>query len=172
MAYKLVICELHIPDLHGFMENSSENIYLNYLVTTIITLEEFYSYEYLNDIGILNECYQLWLLDNISIRLNNNIEYSIYHPYIRNYINIITNDNYIKVDIAYVEELEGEEMVGYIKTYWLRLIQRKWKKIYKKRKEIIAKRNCIKSLNTRSLTGLWPKGLLRLPTLLGMLNKL
>ena len=156
MVLNLVISEIHVPDLHGFMENSSEDIYMNYIVTKIIDLEEFYSYDYMDDIAILNECYV----------------YGIHHPYIRNYVNIITNDDYIKVDIADLEELEGGEIVAYHKTFWLRIIQRKWKKIYKERREIIEKRKRMKSLNMRSLYGKWPKCLCNIPKLCGMLNNI
>ena len=65
-----------------------------------------------------------------------------------------------------------EEMVAYHKTFWLRIIQRKWKKIYKQRREIIKKRKLMKSLNIRSLYGKWPKGLCNIPKLCGMLNNL
>ena len=176
MVLKLVISEIHIPDLHGFMENSSEQIFMNYIVTSIIELDDFYSYDYLDEIAIINECYDMWLIDNIrSLTINENISinvYGIHHPYIRNYVNIITNDDYIKVDIADVEELEGGEIVAYHKTFWLRIIQRKWKKIYKERREIIEKRKRAKTLNMRSLYGKWPKGLCNIPKLCGMLNNL
>lgn len=176
MVLKLVISEIHIPDLHGFMEHSSEQIFMNYIVTSIIDLEDFYSYDYLDEIAILNECYDIWLIDNIrTLTINENISinvYGIYHPYIRNYVNIITNDDYIKVDIADVEELEGEEMVAYHKTFWLRIIQRKWKKIYKERCQIIEKRKRTKTLNMRNLYGKWPKGLCNIPKLCGMLNNI
>ena len=46
MVFKLVISEIHIPDLHGFMEHSSEQIFMNYIVTSIIELDDFYSYDY------------------------------------------------------------------------------------------------------------------------------
>ena len=88
MVLKLVISEIHIPDLHGFMEHSSEQIFMNYIVTSIIELEDFYSYDYLDEIAILNECYDIWLIDNIrTLTINENISinvYRIYHPYIRN----------------------------------------------------------------------------------------
>lgn len=176
MSYKLVICEIHIPDLHGYMETSSKNICMNFIVTTILSLEEFYTNDYLDDIAVLKECYNLWLIENARTIMYNNIiipeSYNINHPHIRNYINIITNNNYIKIDIAYVEELQGGEMVAYIKTFWLRIIQRKWKKIYRMRSELIKKRKLLKSIKYRNLYGKWPKGLCNIPKLCGILNKI
>ena len=69
--------------------------------------------------------------------------------------NIIDNGKYIKLDIIEVDVLDGEEMVGYIKTFWLRIIQRKWKKIFKKRKEVIQKRKSLCCLRNREINGKW-----------------
>jgi len=55
-----------------------------------------------------------------------------------------------------------------IKTYWLRLVQRTWKRIYKERTQIIKKRMHPNSLHHRSLHGKWPIGLNYLPSLLDM----
>jgi len=57
-----------------------------------------------------------------------------------------------------------------IKTFWLRLVQRTWKRIYKERKEIIKKRMQPITLHHRSLHGRWPTGLNHLPTIRGMMN--
>lgn len=55
-----------------------------------------------------------------------------------------------------------------IKTFWLRLVQRTWKRVYKERKEIIKKRMNPNSLHHRSLHGKWSIGLNYLPSLLDM----
>ena len=98
MSYKLVICEIHIPVLHVYMETSSKNICMNFIVTTLLSLEEFYTNDYLDDIAVLKEWYNLWLIENARTIMYNNIiipeSYNINHPHIRNYINIITNNNY------------------------------------------------------------------------------
>ena len=47
------------------------------------------------------------------------------------------------------------ELVATIKTFWLRLIQRKWKRIYKQRKHIIRERMRFGSLRQREMTGKW-----------------
>ena len=67
----------------------------------------------------------------------------------------IDNGKYIKLDIVEIHELDGEEMVGFIKTFWLRILQRKWKKIFKKRKEVIRKRKSLCSLKYREINGVW-----------------
>ena len=57
-----------------------------------------------------------------------------------------------------------------IKTYWLRLIQRHWRKIYKQRFSIITQR--IKPINQqyKSIHGNYPSQISNLPSLSGMLS--
>ena len=166
--YKLAICELHIPDLHGYTNSSDKDIINHYMITNIVELEEFYDDDYKDDIAILNECYLIWLysyideVDNYNYDSDNEDELDKYlvrnnisHPNIRNYSNIIDNGKYIKLDIVEIHELDGEEMVGFIKTFWLRILQRKWKKIFKKRKEVIRKRKSLCSLKYREINGVW-----------------
>ena len=50
------------------------------------------------------------------------------------------------------------------KTFWLKLIQRTWKKIYKKRREIMKQRMMLHHLRYRELHGRWPQKLHYLPS--------
>ena len=65
--------------------------------------------------------------------------------------------------------LPGEEMVGICKTFWLKMIQRKWKKIYAQRKYIEKQRSTIKEINYRERHGKWSDNIAQIPTLRGML---
>ena len=66
---------------------------------------------------------------------------------------------------------QGEYYV-LIKTHWLKLIQRTWKKIYKKRQEqLFARRNCL-SLKHFEIRGRYSEGLNSLISIRGMLNGL
>ena len=94
------------------------------------------------------------------------------HKFIRNYHNIISKTNYIKPEIAECFELPTCEQIVIIKTIWIKIIQRKWKKVFATRKHIIKCRSCPSSISTRQLTGLWPKHCLLLPSLKGMLSNL
>ena len=84
------------------------------------------------------------------------------HSYIRNYKNIINNSNinYIKPEIAECITLESGVNVSIIKTIWLRLIQRKWKRIYCEQQEFIKKICRWSALKEREYTGKWPANLL------------
>lgn len=62
------------------------------------------------------------------------------HSYIRNYAEIVTKKNYVKPEIAQCFQLPSGACVCILKTFWLRLVQRAWKRVYQQRKEMIRKR--------------------------------
>jgi len=63
----------------------------------------------------------------------------------------------IGLEIVQVAELSpGQEYVAYLKTFWLRIVQRCWKKVYKARQELIKKRSNIFAQRERQRTGQWP----------------
>ena len=94
------------------------------------------------------------------------------HKFIKNYSNIITRQNYIKPQIGENIRLESGHCVSIIKTIWIKLIQRTWKRVYKMKKDIIKKRCTIAATNHRIVRGIWPDNCRYLPGLKGMLNKL
>ena len=121
--HTLAICELFTPTNHGKTNNSSPNIEGHWMVYTTISLDEFYDNSY-------NE-----YIEMLDIRNSDNA-----HP--------------IKIDIVHIDELEtGGEVVGFIKTHFLKLVQRKWKTMYKKRIQLIRQRGSLKSLKERQYTG-------------------
>ena len=131
--YQLAICERFRPLIHGWDENSSPNILNHYLVVECIDKNDFYSNAYLEDLELIR----------------------LYH---RN------RECQIQLDIIQLDELTpGLEEVAYIKTFWLRIVQRKWKKIFQERKELIKKRSQFKALKERQLTGCWPVSLRNWP---------
>jgi hypothetical protein len=89
-----------------------------------------------------------------------------------NYINIVTSSYNAKVEIAECLYLPSEHCVSIIKTHWLKLIQRTWKRIYILRKLIIVMRSCPNALNHMEIYGRWPNNCLNYPTLKGMLKNL
>ena len=65
--------------------------------------------------------------------------------------------------------LPGMEMVAVWKTFWLKLIQRKWKKVFEERQRIKSNRMSTSALIYRERNGGWPSDLKYLPGLRGML---
>jgi hypothetical protein len=153
--YNIVLCELYNGYLHG-----NKDLIVN---THYLTINRFKPDVWWDVIRNLyksyNAQYNRLLFDTVSD-----------HLVIRNYKNIISSKNYIKPEIAECLYLNGEEeFVSIIKTIWIRLIQRTWKKIYKLRKEILSKRCKITSLQYRERHGTWPASCNSLPTISGML---
>ena len=57
-----------------------------------------------------------------------------------------------------------------IKTFWLRIIQRHWKRTFRARQEMLQKRMTIQSLKIYELTSKFPQHLRNLPEINGMLH--
>jgi hypothetical protein len=146
---ELAICEIFNPSIHGINDNSSYGINGHFLVHNTISLDDWYSYSFHDIITVLRDAYDLYIR-----AWGNRLPQ---HPIVLNYEAIIQGCKYIKLDIVVIDELEGRECVAYIKTHWLRLVQRSWKKIYKQRQEIIRFRMKPSSLIKREQTGKWPK---------------
>jgi hypothetical protein len=179
--YNLMLCHLHNPNLDGKTAESDPNIETHYLVYgryngltgEPINYEEDDEYEddYEDDeddinVPIINM--ELLHLRSQFARLNNRIT----HPTIRNYLNIIQNPNYIQPEIGEYIVLPTKEAVAILKTFWLRIIQKKWKQIYKERQIILQRRCNPKSIMSRERTGLWPLSCNQMPGLKGMLKGL
>ena len=151
--YYISISELYNKRLHG---NVKSDVLYHYLVySRFKTLD-------MNQInGVANN------INNGYQELDNQT-----HDIFRNYKQIITRENYIKPEITECVYLNTGHYVAILKTFWLRLIQRKWKNIIKERKNIIKKRCNLKSLRHREDTGKWPEDCLTFPQLRGMLSQL
>jgi hypothetical protein len=76
-----------------------------------------------------------------------------------------------KVHIMKLCVLEDETYSVILKTHWLRLVQRHWKKTYSKRRQVIKGRRNLANLRHRELCGRWPNGLNRVPSLHGLLQQ-
>jgi hypothetical protein len=77
-----------------------------------------------------------------------------------------------RLEIAECIYLPSQHCIGILKTFWLKLLQRKWKNIYKERKLCISKRCNPNSLKYREIHGKWPNYCLNYPGLKGMLSEL
>ncbi len=142
--YELAICEIYHPVLHGAIDNNdnSDNTITNhFLIYITVELPEFYDNSYKDE--------------ERRFQRNRNIEYQQLqlnnsHPTLRNY-----NHNYNRLEIIELKEFDLYQ-VALLKTFWLRIVQRCWKRVFKARKELIKKRSSIKALREREQTGLWP----------------
>lgn len=150
--YNIVLCEIY-HNLHG----NNENLFYNYL-----TISRFKTF----DIDEINEVADFY--NSHYGVIENKSELS---P-IRNFQNIISRENYIKPEIAKHILLASGHSICILKTFWLKIVQRCWKNIFNKRKDILQKRCNLVSLKYREINGCWPASCANLPTLRGMLNSL
>lgn len=152
--YNIIICELYNKNIHG----KTNDLKLKESYLTIYRYKIFDIREIIEDAEFYYSQYRI---------LNNNRKK---HDIYRNYQNIVNRENYIKPEIAECIYLENGMCIAILKTFWIRLIQRRWRNIYIKRIEIIRKRSNIKSLKYREIYGEWNIDCLELPKLKGMLS--
>jgi hypothetical protein len=160
--YNIVLCELYNGCLHG-----NKDLMVN---THYLTINRFKPDVWWD---VITNLYKSYNARYIRLLSEPGSEKWTDHVVIRNYKNIISSQNYVKPEIAECLYLNGEEeFVSIIKTIWIRLIQRNWKKIYKLRSDVLSKRCKINSLQYRERHGTWPTSCNYLPTLSGMLFSL
>jgi hypothetical protein len=150
--FNIVLCELYNTNIHGdCMEDSTVKKHY-------ITINRYKKLEMnvINDIAEFMNLEYFYLLNQSSDTF-------------ANYLNIIRQDNYIKPEIAECIYLPTGHCVSILKTIWIKLIQRTWKKIYKQRKIIMSKRMSINSLRYREVNGVWPDDCRIHPSIKGML---
>jgi hypothetical protein len=184
-----MICELFCPSIHGKTLDSDPSIETHYLVydrfdgISGISLQELDNpdidtdNEYDTDDDAIDENHVMRMPMAIQhlayfYREIMPLDFVISHPIIRNYEHIVRRSNYIQPEIGEYILLPTQEAVAILKTFWLRIIQKKWKKIYKIRQNVITLRKSPASLFAREVTGKWPANCYMLPGLKGMLNEL
>ena len=87
--------------------------------------------------------------------------------YLHDYSIFATNSN---IDIMKLFILDDHTHTVVIKTYWLKIIQRHWKKIYSQRKYCISRRRQIKTMMYVERNGMYPYDCHSMPGLQGMLS--
>jgi|UniRef100_A0A6C0CLB0 hypothetical protein len=147
--FKLALVILWNENIHG---HSPENQYPDkeilskYFVNdSSISINEFYDKDNYRYIGR----YLKSMVDSISEKINNNMLDDYYSSI---FINLL-NKNIIGLQIIQPIEIDDYSMC-IIKTHWIRLIQRRWREIKKKR--IKAKKN-IFNLRHREIYGKFPQ---------------
>lgn len=140
--YELAICEIYNSYIHGYTGRSYGNIDGHYIIFWLINFESFLKTDdYKDVITLLKDGYYLYI---------NKTK----HCTIRNYNNIIKQENYIKLDIVEKIILETGEIIAIIKTFWIKIIQRKWKKYYSNLVKKIKFNKNIKNRIKIELTGI------------------
>ena len=66
-------------------------------------------------------------------------------------------------------ELDSSFLLGINKLFWLRIVQRTWKRVFRERQRVLNGREPTEAVARHTITGSWPSGLTELPELRGML---
>jgi len=166
----LLIPEIYNKYFHGKTLDSDPNIDGQFLV-----LQTFYinPNNNINNNNIIIEFFNY--VNNLCKFYKKYYEKKLYeihlppHTVLRNYHIIIKHPSYLNLQIGQVYYLKGDECVCVIKTIWLKVVQRAWKKIYKIRNEIKQLRCRPDSIMYRQFCGRWPQNCSYLPSIRGML---
>lgn len=131
------------------------------------------SFDYWNDYIYLSIvlCPNIFMNYQIEDIITYLYEYGEYNTYI--HCDTLQRRSYPELDILQVRFRQDGQFAYscvVVKTCWIRLIQRVWKKIFKKRKHILKERSKVDNLKYREITGNFPYELKEVPSLYGMLN--
>lgn len=179
--YYLMLCEIHNRFIHGKTEDSCNNIEEHYIIFNVYCPSKFLISVPNLDTNIIEnnaEYFENEILQYELIELRKKYEIirdshsSEANPIIRNYFNIISRPNYIKPEIGEYIILPTQEAIAILKTFWIRIIQRKWKKVFHQRQDVFRMRSNPRNIIIRENTGRWPSICNHMPTLNGMLYDL
>jgi hypothetical protein len=139
---ELAYCEVYKPSHHGKLNTDIHDIkyiYTSLLYQLELSLDNFY------DTNIDSER-NTWETNGPWLGHTHD-ESIFYNPFIRNTRAIKLNDLHIVERVYYKDYI-----FCIIKTFWLKILQRKWKKYYH---NMMTKRKNIKNLQLRSVYGKW-----------------
>jgi len=121
----LVLCEYFSKQRHGFDKKWSDKA----LIGHILCLEKGLEHK-LNDLSLKP------YLDLRAVDFHG----GIVHDFIKNYEMIISSNVYTQPQIAQVIYLDKGECVCILKTFWLKCVQRCW------RRELVSGTKCLKGM--------------------------
>ena len=144
--YQLALCEPFHPAIHGQDAESTPAIERHFLVYTLIDLPDFYNNAYKAEEKKFSKAHKAMT----------RIQIPQPHPTIRNYTHVA--NKHMHLEIIKMDELQpGQEAVAYLKLFWLKIVQRCWKKVFQQRREILKERMTWAALRDRARTGRWQK---------------
>jgi len=88
-----------------------------------------------------------------------NGEYKVLHSYhhdiFPNYRNIVLQKSYIKPEIVECIDKDGC-CIAIMKTFWIKIIQRTWRNVLKKREGAFKHRQTLSAIRYKEINGKWP----------------
>jgi len=175
--FKLGFVELYWPKIHGTLEKKDEFIHYHYIVTELFSTRGSHSLKdsFYNKRQI--EAIPLFYTNNYkkyTEMQNNNWPVVSKYPnsYISNFECIVSENNYFQYHIVKPYLLDSYHSIAVIKTYFIRIIQRVWKKFYNKRKIFYNERNKLSNIHFKNTHGEWPESCRIIPSARGILNNI
>ena len=145
--------KLVLPELYSSQRFGTKNYLKTHFIAVLILKYNPRNISvYFRDVNVLSRFYR----DNLWKNYSRNL-YTPGTP-VRNWVNIIKRPDCYDVQLAECIRLPTGETVCVIKTFWLRIIQRTWKKVFKERKRIL------QNIHLRQI-----RGKVFMPSLKGML---
>jgi hypothetical protein len=123
-------------------------------------------YYYIGTAFVLNKN-AIIMLNTVSPRVMFKYPFHRIQNYLGKYDNIRVQQP--NVHIMKLCILEDNTYSVIMKTYWLRIVQRSWKKVYKERKWVIRERCFLRNILYKQITGKYPCRLNLIPTIHGMI---
>jgi len=170
IMYNLVVCEIFNKHIHGYDDRSYRVVKGHYLCMHICRNRTLFESRDYNEDDTATD-YECHILDVVDMHSAYYLSYAGAdpHPFIRNYKYIISRNEYIQPHIAEVIYLPSGECVAIIKTFWLRIIQRAWKRVFKERRRICRIRQRSSSIRHREIHGQWSSDCKHFPSIQGLL---
>ena len=152
--FTIALCELYNEKIHGRTDPSSADVLYHFLVCA--------RYKKLGGSHIIDEAD---FMNGEYNALSNKT-----HRIFDNYRNIVSNEEYIKPEIVECVYLPSGHCVAILKTFWIKIIQRTWKNVFKKRQFVVERRRMFANLRHREIYGTFPNDCKFYPTIKGMLS--
>lgn len=145
--YKLVLPQIYNSTIHGDPECDG-----HYLVHRTLKNTNYYNPSHVRTMQFINNHDKMYM-----------------HPFIRNYSRIIGAVGFAQPQIAECVYLPGGEYIAVLKTFYIRLIQRAWKKTFARRVQMQQQKKRPDNILYRLKHGRWPDNCINLPSLRGLL---
>lgn len=172
--FHLALCEIYNTRIHGGYIHNIECqghyliIYTHVQENRLVPAELNYESDTSDDDYLVISGNEYWELKCImKVHRQKYREITPPHSFIRNYRKIIKNENYIQPEIIQRIHLENQCVVAIKKTFWIRIIQRAWKRVYAEKCRILKMYKNPSYLSKREQNIKWR---IKLPTLYGMLQ--
>jgi hypothetical protein len=171
MGYAIGICELYHESIHGVLSAEEKEVNTHYLL-----LYKFKCNEDEDAVENINYCLRIgYYLKQKHARLMSygriNILKDIYtNEIFPAYSQIVEHPSYGCPEIVEYFYLPSQHCICIKKTFWIKIIQRTWKRILAERRRVVAERMQYGSIRHREVFGRWPTSCAVYPRLPGMLS--